>query len=316
MAESKSKTATAPRSRKGAEMYPGKSAGKSPEKSAGKSPEKSAGKSAGKSTEKSAEKSSGKSAGKKPTENVSHRRKLQYMSVDDLVPTTDNPRVGDMKRIKASIKRHGFLSPVVVNTGTNRVLVGNHRLRAAKDLGIKEIPVLMAELTPENADEFMLADNKASDEAGYDEIVLAGLLNHVPPENLAGTGYTRKEVTAIVARAEWQSDEDFEMLAEDRDEDKTRVADMYKDHRPDERTEVLESLARRSMILSIPLKKHETLVKGMKRARKDLNVDTNEELLVALLKAQGFLKSKFVLFESDVPDDREDDEESADTAGA
>ena len=56
--------------------------------------------------------------------------------------------------LTASIKKHGILEPVYAEYGNNygpriKVTVGNNRLTVAKELGIKEIPIIVNIWTPE-----------------------------------------------------------------------------------------------------------------------------------------------------------------------
>jgi len=229
--------------------------------------------------------------------------KMKMVPPDSVELNPNNPRKGNMRKVKESIKSNGFLSPVVVQKSTNIVIAGNHRVRAARELKLEEIPAYIVDVDDATAERFLLADNKVSDEASYDEEALAKMLATVAEAgNLAGTAYTKKESQTIIARAEWQSEEDYAMRSEDRDAEKD--VDIYKNERPDERTDILESLARRSMILSIPLKKHEKFTEALKNARKHYNVDSNEELVVEMLRVGGFLKRKFRLF--DPPAEKEE----------
>ena len=59
--------------------------------------------------------------------------------------------------LTASIKKHGILEPVYAEYGNNygpriKVTVGNNRLTVAKELGIKEIPIIVNIWTPETFD--------------------------------------------------------------------------------------------------------------------------------------------------------------------
>lgn len=74
------------------------------------------------------------------------RFNLELVSVNDLRPNDWNPNVQDEKTFEKeirSIQKHGFLDPVLVReTGVGKEIIdGEHRWRAARDLGFEKIPV-------------------------------------------------------------------------------------------------------------------------------------------------------------------------------
>lgn len=98
------------------------------------------------------------------------KTKVTYMSVDSLIPYANNPRLNDnaVDAVAASIKEFGFKVPIVVD-GENVIINGHTRLKAAHKLGLKQVPVIVADdLTPEQVKAFRLADNKTSELAEWD----------------------------------------------------------------------------------------------------------------------------------------------------
>ena len=60
-------------------------------------------------------------------------------------------------KLTASIKKHGILEPVYAEYGHDygpkiKIIVGNNRMAVAKELGIKEIPIIVNIWTPETFD--------------------------------------------------------------------------------------------------------------------------------------------------------------------
>lgn len=89
---------------------------------------------------------------------------------EDLQAYKYNPRDNDnaVDVVAESIKEFGFKVPLVI-TGENVIVCGHTRLRAAKRLGIREVPCIVADdLTPEQIKAFRLADNKTSEFAEWD----------------------------------------------------------------------------------------------------------------------------------------------------
>ncbi len=106
--------------------------------------------------------------------------KTQYVPTDRLRLHPDNPRRGDVAAIQESLRLHGQFKPIVVNRATREVLVGNHTLIAARELGFSEIAVVFVEVDDEQAKRILVVDNRTSDLAGYDPEALAELLHRSP----------------------------------------------------------------------------------------------------------------------------------------
>lgn len=96
--------------------------------------------------------------------------KIEYLKTDELTPYTNNPRNNDeaVDYVANSIEEFGFKVPCVIDSEKN-VVCGHTRLKAAKKLGIKEVPCIIADdLTEEQIDAFRLADNKTAEIATWD----------------------------------------------------------------------------------------------------------------------------------------------------
>lgn len=93
-----------------------------------------------------------------------------YVDVNDLIPYENNPRNNDkaVYAVAASIEEFGFKNPIIVDKN-NVIVAGHTRLKAAKELGIKKVPVIVADdLTEDQVKAFRLADNKVSELADWD----------------------------------------------------------------------------------------------------------------------------------------------------
>ncbi len=124
----------------------------------------------------------------------------------ELVPITElkrhprNARSGDVGAIHQSIEANGFFGACVVQRSTRYVLAGNHRLIAANEAGIAEIPVIWIDCDDDRALRILLADNKTSDDANYDSNKLADLLTELATssDGLTGTGYSGDELDDLL----------------------------------------------------------------------------------------------------------------------
>ena len=92
------------------------------------------------------------------------------MKLSEIKPNPNNPRLikdDKFKKLCQSIKDFPEmleLRPIVVNKD-HIILGGNMRYKAAKEIGLKEIPVKVADnLTPEQEREFLIKDNTSGGE--------------------------------------------------------------------------------------------------------------------------------------------------------
>ena len=100
--------------------------------------------------------------------------KIVNLKTDQLIPYINNPRNNDdaVDKVASSIKEFGFKVPIVINKD-NVVVTGHTRLKAAKKLGIEEVPCIIADdLTDAQIKAFRIADNKVSEYAEWDEDLL------------------------------------------------------------------------------------------------------------------------------------------------
>ncbi|WP_051853170.1 ParB/RepB/Spo0J family partition protein [Streptomyces aureocirculatus] len=121
--------------------------------------------------------------------------------VDELSPYHRNPRTGDVDSISESLSTHGQYRAIVVNRGTstgrpNEILAGNHTYKAAKQLGWGEIAVTWLDVDDEAAAKIVVVDNRTSDLAGYDTLLLADILQDLP--DLKGTGYDQDQLDQLL----------------------------------------------------------------------------------------------------------------------
>lgn len=125
------------------------------------------------------------------------------VDVDHLAPHPENPRRGDLEVISGSIRDNGFFGAIIAQRTTGHVLVGNHRLVAAREQGARVLPVLWVDVDDEAALRIMLVENRANDLAGYDDQALAEVLELLAhtDHGFAGTGFSDSIAAEILAAA-------------------------------------------------------------------------------------------------------------------
>ncbi len=162
---------------------------------------------------------------KKPDKIIIH-----HVAVTDLKAADYNPRIHRPEAIatlKESITRFGLVDPVIANSALNRknVLIGGHmRLKAAKELGFKEIPVVYVTIPdPEKEKELNLRLNRNVGDWDY------ALLKNLDPTFLTDIGFDNNDLSGI-----WDSALDVEDDRFDVDKElakiktpKTKLGDFY-----------------------------------------------------------------------------------------
>lgn len=87
---------------------------------------------------------------------------VKNVNIDELRFAAHNPReITDksFEDLKNSLKEFGFVEPAVVNAN-NEIIGGHMRVRAAKETGMEEVPVVYVNLTDDKAKILNLALNR------------------------------------------------------------------------------------------------------------------------------------------------------------
>lgn len=125
--------------------------------------------------------------------------------IDQLHRHPQNARQGDVGNIALSIQENGFFGVVQVQRSSGFIVTGNHRTEAAESLGMVALPRLVIDVDDETALRMLIADNRASDLASYDERRQAALLVDLQRETergLAGTGWADDELDRLLSDVE------------------------------------------------------------------------------------------------------------------
>jgi DNA modification methylase len=129
--------------------------------------------------------------------------------IDELKPNPANPRHHSKKQIQqiaASIDAFGFNVPILIDREGN-VVAGHGRLWACRELGWTEVPTLCLDhLSPEQARAFMIADNKLTENADWNDRLLAQQLKDLSllglDFSLEITGFEMGEIDLRIASLE------------------------------------------------------------------------------------------------------------------
>jgi DNA modification methylase len=141
------------------------------------------------------------------------RLTIIYRQIEDLKPDPANPRRHSKKQIRRiadSIKTFGFNVPILTDYD-GKIVVGHGRWLGCRLLGITEVPTLCLDhLTPAQARAFMIADNRLTEIATWDDRLLAQQFKELSllglDFNIEVTGFDMGEIDLRIASLDDVSD--------------------------------------------------------------------------------------------------------------
>lgn len=161
-------------------------------------------------------------------------KEMQYYLADvsELIPYVRNARThseAQVSQIAASIREFGFLSPILV-AEDNTILAGHGRLAAALKLGLKKVPCVKENhLTETQKRAYIIADNKLSLNAGWDNELLAVELSELEGAdfNLDLLGFDEAELSGIFDADKDVNEDDFDVEKELKEPCFSKTGDIW-----------------------------------------------------------------------------------------
>ena len=124
--------------------------------------------------------------------------------IEELKPYENNPRFNDdaVEYVAKSISNFGFKVPIVLDKN-NVIVAGHTRYKASLELGLKEVPCIVADdLTDEQVKAFRLADNKVSEQASWNIDLLDEEIENILNINMEDFGFENIDI-------DWDNIEDL-----------------------------------------------------------------------------------------------------------
>lgn len=159
---------------------------------------------------------------------------IQKIKIDKLIPATYNPRKNlkpsdaEYVKIKNSIVKFGFVSPLVINKDMT-VIGGHQRLKVLKEMGIVEVECIIVDLDKTNEKALNIALNKI--QGDWDEEKLEALLQELKLEDFDTnlTGFDFDEVDEILKDVNGSKEDDFDVDSayEEIEEPITKPGDVW-----------------------------------------------------------------------------------------
>ena len=171
----------------------------------------------------------------------------EWTAIGNLIEWDKNPRFNNhaVENVAVSIQRFGFASPIIAQKGSNRIIAGHTRFKAAKKLGLDFVPVRFMDLTDAEADALAIADNKIGELSKWDDNVLKELIRDLedefPPDTL---GFSELEIEKLFEHTtDWDdfADETLEDSSELDDSSMTAVTVFVENQYKVSATEVIKA---------------------------------------------------------------------------
>jgi len=130
------------------------------------------------------------------------------MDIEEIIPYARNPRnnITAVDAVVSSIKEFGFQQPIVIDK-SNVIIVGHTRHLASRKLGLKKVPVVVADnLTDSQVKAYRIADNRINQNASWDYDLLKLEFDDIDLD-VNFTGFDEEEINNIIDG--WQTDIDL-----------------------------------------------------------------------------------------------------------
>jgi len=158
--------------------------------------------------------------------------KIEKWAIEKLIPYARNARTHSdeqVGQIAASIKEWGWTTPVLVDEDGG-IIAGHGRTMAAKRLGMREVPVMVARgWSDAKKRAYVLADNKLALNAGWDNEMLALEFKELGETgfDLDLTGFSLDEINALTPLEVGPGLTDEDAVPEAPEEPTTRLGDVW-----------------------------------------------------------------------------------------
>lgn len=181
---------------------------------------------------------------------------IKSIETNKILPYINNPRKNlNVDKVASSIKEFGFQQPIVIDKN-NTIIVGHTRFEAAKKLGLKEVPVQVADLTETQAKAYRIADNRLNEDASWDTKLLNLEFNDLLSKefNLDLLGFTNDEVDNLFLKTDEESDKEINEnidLAEENLSDVKMIQLFFNQENETKFREAIDKISKRDNIDNI-----------------------------------------------------------------
>ena len=138
---------------------------------------------------------------------------VKDVDINKIIPYHNNPRKNQaVNKVASSISEYGFQQPIVVDKNMV-VIVGHTRLLASKKLGLKKVPIAIANLSKSQAKAYRIADNRTNEDSTWDIDLLKNELSDLNGL-LNNTGFDDSELDKLLEKKEKEEEPEIEFSEE------------------------------------------------------------------------------------------------------
>lgn len=136
---------------------------------------------------------------------------IKWKKPEEVKPWDKNPQQHDMAGLNRSVEKFGVRQPIIVQKDSGRIIAGHGRLKAYKNKGLDEIPVMEWDCTDEEADAYAVADNQLTMSIGWDYDGLSDLLqDDIEEDYFDALGFDEGELSDLLDEGIGIKEDEFE----------------------------------------------------------------------------------------------------------
>lgn len=153
---------------------------------------------------------------------MSEEISIEYTALDEIERWPRNPKEHDLEQIKASLRRHGYVDPIVRDATSGKIVAGHGRSEALTEMweakepppkrvkvlddGRWAVPVLggVSWDSESEAEAFLVTSNRLVELGGWDNKMLAEMLGDMrsTEQGLIGVGFTDSEIRSLLSQTD------------------------------------------------------------------------------------------------------------------
>lgn len=143
---------------------------------------------------------------------------IKEYPIDEIKEHPNNPRVhpdSAIDKLTKSIETYGFINPIIIsNDGI--LLAGHARKKASEKNNQAAVPALIVDLEGDEADGYLLADNRLQEDTKWEKNLLRRLFEDLGENdfNLELTGFDDKEIGSILEDEKEEVEPELEFTEE------------------------------------------------------------------------------------------------------